>query len=221
MRRSLAVVVLALAAVAVPPSAQAGGPTSVIVTNPASGEASALYYTDGLYDELETLLAAGTPVADPPPDASAASSFNLTWLLHDVSPWRVDRVYFDVEGGPWVATTQSLADAITGDEHATWRQIPDGKELSMLLEGLLGGSSATDSEQVTTPEPLERVVEVARTETTWFSLAGWRWVGPGLLLGLGVGLVVARRSGRDDHPRQVLMDRGTEAGAGMAASAPS
>jgi cytochrome c-type biogenesis protein CcmH/NrfF len=46
--------------------------------------------------------------------------------------------------------------------------------------------------------------------TRWFSLTGWRWVAPGLLLGLGLGLVVARRDSRDDEPHQVLVDREPE-----------
>ena len=44
----------------------------------------------------------------------------------------------------------------------------------------------------------------AEPGTAWFSLAGWRWVVPGVLLGLVVGAVAARRS-RDEEPRQVLI----------------
>jgi hypothetical protein len=207
MRRILAVVVLAaLATLMAPQSAQGGGPTSVIVTDPMSGEASALYYTDKRYAELERLLSSGTPVADPPSDQSSATTYNLTWLIHDVTPWRVDQVYFDVPGGPWVATRQGLEEGLS--DHVAWRRVSQGKALSLLLEGLLGAPASTSAGSLTTVEPAERVVEVTRTETTWFSLSGWRWVAPGLLLGLAIGLLTARRAaGRLDEPRQVLVDR--------------
>jgi anti-sigma-K factor RskA len=45
------------------------------------------------------------------------------------------------------------------------------------------------------------------TETEWFSLSGWRWVVPGAVLGLLVGVAAARvRRTRADEPRQVLVD---------------
>jgi hypothetical protein len=204
MRRILAIIVLAATAALVAPiPAEAGGPTSVILTRPTSGEAAALYYTDARYTELERLLDAGTPVADPPSAQAGTPTYNLTWFIHDVNPWRVDQVYFDVQGGPWVATRQGF-DGLS--EHVAWRRVSEGKALSMLLEELLGASSSGLT-LPTTPAPADRTVEVPRTETTWFSLTGWRWVAPGLLLGLGVGLVAARRASGSTGPRQVLVDR--------------
>ena len=47
----------------------------------------------------------------------------------------------------------------------------------------------------------------ADPDTAWFSLAGWRWVVPGGLLGLLVGAVAARRH-RDEEPRRVLISSG-------------
>ena len=34
----------------------------------------------------------------------------MTWLIHDVAVWRVDRVYLGDEGGPWIATQSDMND---------------------------------------------------------------------------------------------------------------
>ena len=58
MRRILAVAVLALAAaVGLPAASHAGGPTSVLITQPGQS-AGALYYDDAAYDALLGLLPA-------------------------------------------------------------------------------------------------------------------------------------------------------------------
>ncbi len=57
MRRTLVVVLLALwALIGLPGTAQAGGPTSVLITNPSTGEAGAFYYTSQEYADLERFL---------------------------------------------------------------------------------------------------------------------------------------------------------------------
>lgn len=93
------------------PVAWAGGPTSVLLVAPAEGRAAALYTTDQDYGRL--LRALGEqPVADPKaPDlhgGPGTAAINVTWLVHDVSVWRVDRVFVDVAGGPWVLTSLSF-----------------------------------------------------------------------------------------------------------------
>ncbi|MGH1555106.1 hypothetical protein ACRAWF_34075 [Streptomyces sp. L7] len=82
--------------------AAAGGPTSVLVTSPTSGQAAALYYSDEQYGELQQLLGPeGRGTRDKPPEAdlTRARQINVTWLAHDISPWRIDRV-FPVESRP-------------------------------------------------------------------------------------------------------------------------
>src|ERR671931_11148 len=72
--------------------------------------AAALYATDEAYGRLERLL-----VENPSPDPAApdvhggpgSDAINVTWLIHDVSVWRVDRVFTDAPGGPWIETIMS------------------------------------------------------------------------------------------------------------------
>lgn len=199
MRRILAVVVLALAAlVGLPSGAAAGGPTSVIITEPGVS-AGALYFQDEAYDTLEGLL----PVDDtrgtsaPPSDAR---SYNLTWLVHDVQPWRWDRVAVLPDGTAWVSTS------FTEFGTAGWQPL-DGaaKKVTAIIDGVLEGGAApivvTDvPEEPATAPP----ASADDTREPWFSLTGWRWVVPGALLGLLVGAAAARRP-RDQEPRQVLI----------------
>jgi len=199
MRRILAVAVLALAAaVGLPVASQAGGPTSVLITQPGQS-AGALYYDDAAYDALLGLLPAeetrGTPGTP-----GGGVDYNLTWLVHDVMPWRFDRVRIARDGSAWVSTTFS-ADAVAG-----WEAVGPAEELAAILTGVLEESTAPSV--VTVPaEVTPEVFPPAATEeprTSWFSLTGWRWVVPGALLGLVVGAVAARRP-RDTEPRQVLI----------------
>ena len=203
MRRILAIAVLALAAVAgLPATAHAGGPTSVLVTQPGVS-AAGLYYTDAEYDDLLRVLPTDeTRGKELPPGGGV--DYNLTWMVHDFMPWRFDHVSVYGDGTAWVATS---FDADTTCRVAAGRR---GRELFDLLQAVLGDGEAEPglvSEQMsavtsTTPAEVRTV-----TETEWFSLAGWRWVVPGALLGLLVGVVAARGRRTDvDEPRRVLVE---------------
>src|SRR4051794_23270920 len=105
IRATFTAVLLALTFSAGP--ASAGGPTSAILSVPGSGVTASLYYTDDAYDQLVRLVGASSTSAGGT-DASGAShesgaGVHVTWLIHDVQPWRVDRIYLDAEGGPWIA----------------------------------------------------------------------------------------------------------------------
>lgn len=203
MRRILAVALLALAAATgLPATAHAGGPTSVLVTQPGVS-AAGLYYTDEAYDELLGLLPTGeTRGKELPPGGGVA--YSLTWMVHDVMPWRFDRVSVHGDGTAWVATTFS-ADATTG-----WQPVGEGTELFDLLTAVLtdGGAPGPVSETMAASAPATSATETRTvTEAEWFSLSGWRWVVPGAVLGLLVGVAAARvRRTRADEPRQVLVD---------------
>ena len=183
--------------------AGAGGPTSVLVTDPTTGQAAGLYYSDDAYAELDRILADGERLAGEP-SGLGSSVVNVTWLIHDVQPWRTQQVYLEAEGGPVVVTrgTEALGDA----DDVSWTRPAEAKALQQLVEGVLGGSSVTveTSPAASAPDPVvtERVV----TETAWWSLTGWRWLVPGLLLGAGVVLLLTRGRSRDREPRQVLVD---------------
>jgi len=203
MRRILAVVVLALvSAVGLPAAASAGGPTSVIVTQPGQS-AGALYYDDAAYDALLGLLPRGETHGKPLPPGSSGTDYTLTWLVHDVEPWRWDRVRVDGDGAVWVATT-TTAGATPG-----WQPLgpPQGEALARLLAGVLGDSPAPTVVSVpaeVAAAPAAPDVAPSEASPAWFSLAGWRWAVPGALLGIAVGAIAARR-GRDREPRQVLI----------------
>lgn len=118
-------------------SASAGGPTSVLITSPAAGEASALYYSDADYRELERLLGpAETGSTEQPkrPDLDRARQINVTWLAHDISPWRIDRV-FAVESEPpwvWIHTAANVPENLNG----YWHRAEQPGRLSSLLKRL-------------------------------------------------------------------------------------
>ena len=203
MRRILAIALLALAAATgLPATAHAGGPTSVLVTQPGVS-AAGLYYTDEAYDDLLRLLPTDeTRGKELPPGGGV--SYNLTWMVHDFMPWRFDQVSISGDGTAWVATK------FTADGNAGWEPVGEDTRLFDLLTSVLAGGedpgliSGTMAASLPTTAPPE-VRTVTRTE--WFSLSGWRWVVPGALLGLLVGVAAARvRRTQDEEPRRVLVD---------------
>ena len=211
MRRLLALALAALvalgAALLAPQPAAAGGPTSVLVTDPATGRATALYYSDARYVELEALLGSATSIQAEPPGLGGPP-LNVTWMVHDVHPWRVQRVYPAAEGGAVVASSSTDASGRLGD--VTWSRVPDTEGLAAVLDRVFRGRGRIAPAEVevppavpATPAVVER--EVVRTETEWYSLTSWRWAFPGLVLGVGTALL-ARRRAADAEPRLVLTD---------------
>lgn len=206
--RTIRVALLAAAGVlALPAPAHAGGPTSVLITEPGSGRASALYYESSEYRELDRLLQEGEPVAAPDGQLGRAS-YTVTWMVHDVAPWRLQFVHPDASGGPLVAT-RAMDHRGRMSERVSWMRLADGRAVTQLLEQALSasGRDASAAEAPSAPDPEPTVVErvVHEPTTDWFSLAGWRWVLPGTLAGLLLGTVVGRR--RDDEAlRRVLID---------------
>jgi hypothetical protein len=212
MRRTLAVVVIALwAVVGLPGTAHAGGPTSVLITQPATGEATALYNSAGAYADLERLLAGGGAKV-PTSEASVASGgtlYNLTWMIHDVHPWRTDTVQITRDGAAYVTTTLESESGLGGE--ASWREVAQPRALAALLDQVFSGVAAKSAPlPAMAEEPLtEPAAAAAAPDEQWFSLAGWRWVVPGALVGLIVGLV-ARRRQVPGEPRRALIDRAPE-----------
>ena len=192
IRAAIAAVLLALTFSAGP--ASAGGPTSAILSVPGEGATASLYYTDGAYDQLARLVGAYNTTAGRT-DTSGAShesgaGVNVTWLIHDVQPWRVDRIYLNADGGPWIAT--QVMDSDTGsiwDSPVVWHQPTEGKELSMLLDRLLAGTAPARvptqaAAPVVAPEtPVAEPAEASdQASGLWWGLGG---LAAGVLLTLG------------------------------------
>src|SRR5918995_1568757 len=132
MRRILTTVVLALTAslvalVGLSGTSYAGGPTSVLVTQPGA-DAAALYYDDAAYDALAGLLPAEETRGKSLPPGGGGTDYNLTWMIHDVVPWRFDRVHVAPDGTAWVSTT------FEAGATAAWEQVEAGEDLPRVLE---------------------------------------------------------------------------------------
>ena len=152
MRRRLSISVLVALlgwlALGLAGPAAAGGPTSVLLVDPASQKTASLYYDDPDYAELASLVGAemggpAQPSAGGPRSGSdIGSGITVTWLVHDVSVWRIDRINLDAIGGP-VISTQTAADAADlWDSPVVDHRPADPGRLVALLERLGFGSGA-------------------------------------------------------------------------------
>lgn len=148
MRGSVAGLAAALALlVAVAPRAVASGPTSVLVVSPESEQTASLYVSDAEYGELERCLGTlddldslgekgdrGEGRGERPPGlvlSDASRQINVTWMVHDVRPWRVDRAYPASSGAVWIHTTTDV-----GSMKGTWHRAKDPARLTALFKRL-------------------------------------------------------------------------------------
>lgn len=206
MRRTLAVVLIALwAVIGLSGSAQAkGGPTSVLITDPGGGRATALYTTSPDYAELERILtAAPTKVTGVPMDAQS-DTYNVTWMIHDVQPWRADTIGIAADGTAYV-TTRGVDNEIGISVQSEGHQVEQSKELVALLDRVFSGKASTEAAPQPVVEQEPAAAPPTKETTRWFSLAGWRWAVPGVLGGLLVGLLVMRPR-VPGEPRRALVD---------------
>ena len=231
-RKIIALLVTVLAAGAWSASAaapaQAGGPTSVLMTNPATGHAHALYYSDRAYERLGSgvgAFGAESGSADRPQSVvdDFGSEIRLTWLIHDMSIWRIDRVHITTQDGTWVETLVEVADGDIYSRPASWHRAADLKLLmgSLNAAGLLAGSARVTTDPTSTvphataPTVAQAVPTVAQTAPAPVVATGRTPVPvPALIAGAGVaGLVVGAvaalalarpRTRRGRPPRVVL-----------------
>lgn len=228
------VTVMALAAVVGGSGpAAAGGPTSVMLVAPGSGKAAGIYASSPDYQELDQSIGDG-PKEDPPDSLSDVMNdhhrqVTVTWLIHDVSVWKVDYVYPDGPGGAWVHS-RTVTD--TGlPEQGVWRKAAQPEELDRLLgrlglmgsdKGLgvsapdypLGPDGATTVQETAAAAPDDPATAAQATaagdgggpDGWWLSLPG---LGVGLLVGGAGTFLVLRRISRHtpgEGPRQELVD---------------
>jgi hypothetical protein len=133
-------------------SASAGGPTSVLLASPQTGRVAALYHTDNAYDRLadavgafESQTGSTEKPAAVPDDPSG--EIRLTWLVHDMSIWRIDRVHTTEQDGMWVQTVVSTDGGNVLEQPGTWHRPADPKALAAALRdaGLEKTSAADDN----------------------------------------------------------------------------
>jgi hypothetical protein len=199
----LALSVMSLAFAAGP--AAAGGPTSVLLVQSDTSKAASLYYTDADYVTLSELVGASSERGlSGKTDTSGkshdlGSGVTLTWLVHDVAVWRVDRVYLDAEGGPWIATQLVMNDSgNVYDSPTVWHTAIDAGALRGLFErvGLGSGSTASGGAAgavvpdiaAVTPEPPQKTSQPASRTPTW---GGWVWGLAGLALGAALAVATS------------------------------
>lgn len=235
--RLTAVLAMAGAVVlAAPGTATAGGPTSVLLASPYADAASGLYYTDPDYDRLQSLLGGPDLTTGAPEPAGAAGSpyVTATWLIHDVSAWRIDRIFLvgaDVwvvsemagDGGP--LTGDGMYPNQTGNAAAIWHRPTDPVALTALLtaHGLTPGSArpSTGGGTLAAAAPAAGTLTDTDTDTDTAgsgssvtataaaspARAGWLWAIGGLVAGLLLGGAVVRAAVRRPTPRSEPVPR--------------
>jgi hypothetical protein len=145
-------VAAALLVLAAPIPAMAGGPTSVLLASPTRGVAAALYMSDSAYGRLRDLLGENLSQDKDAPDlrgGPGSDAINVTWMIHDVQVWRVDRVFVDAAGGPWIETVMTMDGASPFETPAVVHRSSDPKELVSLLSTMrLVGPDAVSNQGV-------------------------------------------------------------------------
>lgn len=209
MRRMLAVVLIALTGliglIGLSGTAHAGGPTSVLITDPVTGRATALYYTSPDYAALERLLNDPTTTQGLPASSQLSEQYNLTWMIHDVQPWRMDTLHLTDAGTAYVVTAANDISVESDLVMSKGRRVAQSKELVALLDRVFAAAPAEAPAVQPVVEQQPAAAPLAEDTTRWFSLAGWRWAVPGVLGGLLVGLVAHRRRS-PQVSRRVLVD---------------
>lgn len=206
---------------AAPGVSAAGGPTSVLLASPSGDAAAGLYYSDPDYDQLSALLGdvtAGSPTLsqDPPPAAANAPYVTATWLIHDVSVWRIDRIFVLPDDEVWIVSESSWDGTLSGEGmfpgetgNAIWHPAADGPALTALLAkyGLTTGSQRPEvgdlvAADVSEAAPIQGSAEPVSAPLTTDGSSSSLWGIGGLVAGLLIGgavcwLVLARR--QDDE----------------------
>ncbi len=191
-------------------TASAGGPTSVLLASPYADSAAGLYVTDTDYTQLSDLLGGSdvpTPATEQHPATAAGAPYvTATWLIHDVSVWRIDRIFF-VGDEVWVVSETSFGDPAggpltgdgmypnqTGDAGAVWHRPTDAAALTALLaaHGLTVGATHPAGAAATTGTAADAPATQDGQGPAAASTQGWPWGIGGLVAGLVIGAVFVR-----------------------------
>lgn len=130
----LLLALLALGAIS-PPRAYAGGPTSVLMVNP-DGRTAAAYYTDAVYEDLSYAVGDGSvgPL-DPPASVGRdrTPTVRVSWLVHDVSIWRLDQIHLTPDDGIWVETLLDTGSGLPWEAGGHWHRPTSADKLTAAL----------------------------------------------------------------------------------------
>ena len=201
------VLLLGIASLLSAGTASAGGPTSALLVSPGEQYATALYYSDPEYGQLQELLgeapAAGASTASQPAD-TGSNYVTITWLIHDVSIWRIDRVFLPANGEPLIVTQEMWDDqgnatgmfpGQDGNDTAVHHRSADPAALISLLTklGLVDAGSSDPADNAAQPAAASDLVaadsalvaEISAPEPTAdpAGAPAW-WVLAGLVVGI-------------------------------------
>jgi len=182
------------------PSAVAGGPTSVLLANYETGRSAAALNVSSAYTELQSILGDENPPTQssmPPGVVKEAGAVRLVWLIHDVSPWRIDNVHV---AGP-VVWVETYLDTTGTDPYAgspTWHQPARGADLvaSLTALGVLGtgtpdAGGSTAAQGALAPGAPDTVSKPSTSGISWPFATGL--AAGGVLVGTVLGTLLARR----------------------------
>ena len=197
--------------------AWAGGPTSVMIVSPTTGQAAALHTSNARYQQLvEAVDAYDSPTGPTtPPSTVPADCFGceirLTWLIHDMSVWRVDRVYLTADDGIWLGSVSNSEGGNLDDQSVRWQRPHDSKTLLALLEssGVTAEDSSPDPTDAAPTEPSPTGVAATNPASTDAASTGSAGTPLGLVaLGSGiVGVLIGFIGSRLIRRRRSVADR--------------
>jgi hypothetical protein len=193
--------------------AAAGGPTSVLLVVPGEGRTASLYTGQADYETLAEQVGAfgdtGARSSTDVVDRGTSTEVTVTWLIHDVSVGRVDRIYPDAPGGPSIATQTSIdGSPDIWSSPVQWHTATQGTVLIGRLTRLGLSPGAGDVQPAVTPTPTARAATAATAtrSTAADGASGPVWGAAGLALGVLLtarALWVARRRHHEpDEPEK-------------------
>jgi hypothetical protein len=145
--------------------AHAGGPTSVLIVSPSAHRATGLYRTEpGYQDLIKAIGGDGQPsgsISEPARvDLGDDKEVRLTWMVHDVSVWRIDRIYITRSDGIWINTMTDQEGGNPLDQPGSWHRPQNDAALLAVLKssGILTSSVApgVDSSSQASPGAVRR-----------------------------------------------------------------
>jgi hypothetical protein len=125
------------------------GRPSVLIVTPSAHRATGLYRTEpGYQDLIKAIGGDGQPsgsISEPARvDLGDDKEVRLTWMVHDVSVWRIDRIYITRSDGIWINTMTDQEGGNPLDQPGSWHRPQNDAALLAVLKssGILTSSVA-------------------------------------------------------------------------------